>query len=98
MPATPQEPSRQPTGRKPVVDEDSARRARWLLRTCLLLFALFSLNVLLGKAQIVFAVDLPFLLPDVPEFLLLLFSALFFTLAALAREKAVGSRDGGAGG
>ena len=93
MPATPQEPPRQPTGRKPVFDEDSARRARWLLRVCLLLFALFCLNVLLGKAQIVFAVDLPFLLPDVPEFLLLLFSALFFTLAALAREKAVGSRD-----
>lgn len=81
-----------------MVDETSARRARWLLRACLALFALFCLNVLLGKAQILFALELPFLLPDVPEFLLLLFSALFFTLAALAREKAVGSRDGGEAG
>ena len=107
MPANPQVPpervsSAQPPpqrpGRKPVVDPTSARRSRWLLGICTRLFALFCLNVLLGKAQVVFAVQLPFLLPDVPEFLLLLFSALFFTLAALAREKAVGSRDGGAGG
>ncbi|MEO3428193.1 hypothetical protein AAFN88_05005 [Pelagibius sp. CAU 1746] len=77
-----------------MVDQTSARRARWLIRVCALLFLLFCLNVLLGKAQILFAVELPFLLPDVPEFLLLLFSALCFTLAALAREKAVGSRDG----
>ncbi len=81
-----------------MVDETSDKRARWLLRACMGLFALFCLNVLLGKAQILFAVDLPFVLPDVPEFLLLLFSALFFTLAALAREKAVGSRDGEGGG
>ncbi len=80
--------------KKPIVDAVSARRARWLLGICIALFALFCANVLLGKAQIVFGVDVAFLLPDVPEFLLLLFSALFFTLAALAREKAVGSRDG----
>jgi len=79
---------------KPIVDAASARRARWLVAVCLLLFALFCLNVLLGKAQVVLGTEFGFLLPDVPEFLLLLFSALFFTLAALAREKAVGSRDG----
>ena len=63
-----------------------------------LLFTLFCLNVLLGKARVTFALELPFLLRDVAEFLLLLLSALFFTLAALAREQAVGSRDAGNGG
>ena len=83
---------------KPIVDPESARRSRRLMAVCLVGFGLFCLNVLLGKARIVFNIDLPFLLPDVPEFLLLLFSALFFTLAALAREKAVGTRDGENGG
>lgn len=82
---------------KPIVDPESARRSRRLMAVCLVVFGLFCLNVLLGKARIVFNIDLPFLLPDVPEFLLLLFSALFFTLAALAREKAVGTRDGESG-
>lgn len=83
---------------KPVVDPGSARRSRLMMALAALLFALFSLNVLLGKARIVFGLDLPFLLRDVAEFLLLLLSALFFTLAALAREKAVGSREAGSGG
>jgi len=85
---------------KPVVDPSSARRARLLMAVAALLFALFALNVLLGKARVTFGLDLPFLLNDVSEFLLLLLAALFFTLAALAREKAVGSRaavDGEAG-
>jgi len=85
-------PKRRP--KKPVVDPRSARRARLLMAVCALLFLLFCLNVLLGKARISFGLDLPFLLHDVPEFLLLLSAALFFTLATLAREKAVGSRDG----
>ncbi|HEY9549075.1 MAG TPA: hypothetical protein VIR45_06195 [Kiloniellaceae bacterium] len=54
--------------------------------------------MVLGKARILFGLELPFLLPDVTEFLLLLLSALFFTLAALAREKSVGSRAAGDGG
>lgn len=85
------------TPAKPVVDLPSARRSRLLMAACLLLFSLFCLNVLLGKARSSFGLDIGFLLPDVPEFLLLLMSALFFTLAALAREKAVGSRDGSSG-
>lgn len=60
-----------------------------------LLFALFCFNVLLGKARVTFGLTLPFLLHDVAEFLLLLISALFFTLGALAREQVVGSRSGG---
>lgn len=51
------------------------------------LFGLFILNVLLGKAVVQFGWSLPFLLGDVPEFLLLLVSALFLMLAALARER-----------
>jgi heme A synthase len=86
------------TARKPVVDPRSARRARLLMAVAALLFALFCLNVLLGKARVAFGLELPFLLRDVAEFLLLLLSALFFTLAALAREQAVGSRDAGNGG
>ncbi|MEQ8355330.1 MAG: hypothetical protein RH942_07315 [Kiloniellaceae bacterium] len=82
---------------KPVIDEASARRSKLLLRICFIFFGLFGLNVLLGKAQIVFGFDLGVLLPDVAEFLLLLVSALFFTLAALAREKAVDSRGEGSG-
>jgi hypothetical protein len=68
------------------------------MTACALLFGLFCLNVLLGKARILFSLELPFLLRDVTEFLLLLLSALFFTLAALAREKSVGSREAGDGG
>src|SRR3546814_13159660 len=83
---------------KPVVDLRSAQRSRWLMAVCALSFALFCLNVVLGKARILFGLELPFLLPDVPEFLMLLLSALFFTLAALAREKSVGSRAAGDGG
>ena len=51
-----------------------------------LLFILFWLNVLLGKAKISFGWQIPFLLSDVAEFLLLLFTALFFILAAVGRE------------
>jgi hypothetical protein len=51
-----------------------------------LLFFLFWLNVLLGKAKISFGWQVPFLLSDIAEFLLLLLTALFFTLAATGRE------------
>ncbi|QPC43701.1 hypothetical protein HW532_13985 [Kaustia mangrovi] len=78
---------------KPITDRDSARRARWLLAIAAGVFSLFCLNVLLGKARVTLGWETGLVLPDVPEFLLLLFSALFFTLAALARERAVGSRN-----
>jgi len=93
----PQRPTRSSGAAKPVVDPQSARWARLLMAVSALLFALFCLNVLLGKARIAFGLDLGFLLTDVLEFLLLLLSALFFTLAALAREKAVGARGTGSG-
>ena len=92
----PMRESGKPAG-KAVVDPPAARRARVLMAVAALFFLLFCLNVVLGKLRIVLALDLPFLLPDVTEFLLLLFAALFFTLATLSREKAVGSRQGPAG-
>ncbi len=57
-----------------------------------LLFLLFWLNVLWGKAKISFGWQVPFLLSDVAEFLLLLVTAIFFTLAAVCRETLV-NRD-----
>ncbi|MDH5556927.1 MAG: hypothetical protein OEZ03_06220 [Alphaproteobacteria bacterium] len=63
------------------------REGRGFLRVFFILFTLFTLNVLLGKANIQFGWNLPFLLGDVPEFLLLLTAALFLMLAALKREK-----------
>ena len=51
-----------------------------------LLFVLFWINVLLGKAKISFGWQVPFLLSDIAEYLLLLVTAVFFTLAAIGRE------------
>lgn len=63
------------------------RKGRGFLVVFFILFTLFTLNILLGKANIQFDWDLPFLLGDVPEFLLLLVAAVFLMLAALGREK-----------
>lgn len=72
------------------------RQLRKLTRFCLgvfaLLFSLFWLNVLLGKAKISFGWQIPFLLGDVAEYLLLLATALFFTMATVGRE-ALASRN-----
>jgi hypothetical protein len=63
------------------------RKGRGFLIVFYFLFALFTLNVLLGKGRVQFGWDLPFLLGDVPEFLLLLLAAVFLMLAALSRER-----------
>ena len=65
----------------------AGRRGNPYLAIFFVLFGLFTLNVLLGKAAIQFGWDLPFLLGDVPEFLLLLIAAVFLMLAALGRER-----------
>lgn len=69
------------------------RQLRKLLRFNLsafaLLFLLFWLNVFWGKAKISFGWQVPFLLSDVAEFLLLLVTAVFFTFAAVCRETLV---------
>lgn len=66
---------------------DTNRKGRGFLIVFFILFALFTLNILLGKAGVQFGWDLPFLLGDVPEFLLLLVAAVFLMLAALRRER-----------
>jgi len=65
----------------------ASRKGRGFLVVFFVLLALFILNILLGKASIQFGWNLPFLLGDVPEFLLLLVAATFLMLAALGREK-----------
>jgi hypothetical protein len=65
----------------------ASRKGRGFLVVFFVLLALFILNILLGKASIQFGWDLPFLLGDVPEFLLLLVAAMFLMIAALGREK-----------
>lgn len=62
------------------------RKGRAFLVVFYFLFALFALNILLGKASVQFGWNLPFLLGDVSEFLLLLAAAVFLMLAALMRE------------
>jgi hypothetical protein len=69
---------------------------RFFLAAFALLFILFWLNVLLGKARISFGWELPFLLGDVAEYLLLLATALFFTLAAIGREAMVNRKEAAA--
>ena len=64
------------------------------LRISLGLFVLFAANVLAGKAEITFDWQAPFLLGDVPEYLLLMATALFFTLGALKREANVAAASG----
>jgi hypothetical protein len=68
-------------------NNSASRRGGWYLAVFIVLFGLFTLNVLLGKAGIQFGWDVPFLLGDVPEFLLLLVAAVFLILAALGRER-----------
>ncbi len=65
----------------------AGRPGNGFLAVFFVLFGLFTLNVLLGKAGIQFGWDVPFLLGDVLEFLLLLVAAVFLMLAALRRER-----------
>jgi len=50
------------------------------------LFAVYTVNLLLGKASLLFGWHLSYLLGDVGEFLVLLAVALLFALATLLRE------------
>jgi len=60
---------------------------RWLL-LCALLFALFTADLLLGKASIAFGFTPPLRAGDLGEFLLLLAIATCFVIGALRRESA----------
>ena len=58
-----------------------------------ILVSIFIANILLGKADVAFGWNLSFLLSDVGEYLILLFAALFFTIATLIRELRAQARD-----
>jgi cytochrome bd-type quinol oxidase subunit 2 len=62
--------------------------ARYFFVAFAVCFLAFAANVLAGKSQIAFDWRAPFLLSDVAEYLLLLVSAFFFTLATLFLERA----------
>jgi len=78
---------------EPARTSSAGRRRGSYLPVFFILFGLFALNVLLGKAGIQFGWDVSFLLGDVPEFLLLLVSAVFLMLAALRRERDKSGND-----
>ncbi len=56
----------------------------WLI-ACILLFALYLINVLLGKVNISYGLNLPHL-GNVAEFLLLFCACVLLIIAALKRE------------
>ena len=56
----------------------------WLI-ACLILFTLYLLNVILGKVNISYGMNLPHL-GSVAEFLLLSLAAILLIIAALKRE------------
>ncbi len=59
----------------------------WSSKIALTLFSLLFANILLGKLDIVFKLNLPFLLGDTAEFLLLLSVTFFFALGILNSER-----------
>ncbi len=67
--------------------DPARRRGNGYLGVFYVLFLVFTIDVILGKANIQFGWKVPYLLGDVPEFLLLLVVAVFLTLAALGRER-----------
>ena len=68
---------------------DLQRLERWAKRTLalfLIVFGVFVVNVLLGKAEVALGWDVPYRFSDVGAFLSLFAAAGFFTIAALTRE------------
>lgn len=65
----------------------TGKEERISLIICFLLFALYLINVLLGKINISYGLNLPHL-GNVAEFLLLLGACVLLIIAALKRETA----------
>jgi len=63
------------------------KRGKGALLTCFVLFALYFINVLLGKANISFGLNIPHL-GNVAEFLLLFVACISLVVAALKSEAA----------
>jgi hypothetical protein len=58
----------------------------WFLVSASVLFALFLLNILLGKAALLFEMEPILSIGDVGEFLILLAAVIFFVMEVLRRE------------
>ena len=65
----------------------NGERGKGALLTCYVLFALYFINVLLGKANISYGLNIPHL-GSVAEFLLLTLSCVLLIVAALKSETA----------
>ena len=69
-------------------DNQTNRKAgRGVLITCFFLFAIYFINVILGKINIAYSLTLPHL-GNVAEFLMLFGACIFLIIAALKRETA----------
>ena len=68
-------------------NKTNGERVKGALLTCYVLFALYFINVLLGKANISFGLNIPHL-GNVAEFLLLFVACISLVVAALKSEAA----------
>ena len=68
-------------------NQTNSKGGRGALITCFVLFATYFINVLLGKINISYSLNLPHL-GNVAEFLLLLGACILLIIAALKRETA----------
>ncbi len=68
-------------------NQTNSKEGRGALITCFVLFAIYFINVLLGKIRISYNLDLPHL-GNVAEFLLLFGACILLIIAALKRETA----------
>ena len=68
-------------------NQTNSKGGRGALITCFVIFAAYFINVLLGKINIVYGLNLPHL-GNVAEFLLLFGACIVLIIAALKRETA----------
>ena len=68
-------------------NQTDSRAGRGFLIPCFVLFAIYFFNVLLGKINISYSLNLPHL-GNVAEFLLLFVACILLIIAALKRETA----------
>ena len=67
--------------------ETTGKEGRGALITCFVFFGIYFLNVLLGKVNITYGLNLPYF-ENVMEFLLLSMASVFLIIAALKAEAA----------
>ena len=68
-------------------NQTNSKGGRGALITCFVLFAIYFINVLFGKINIAYSLNLPHL-DNVAEFLLLFGACILLIIAALKRETA----------